>query len=78
MLFPKKLKFKKVKKGKLKKYEYKSNSLKFGTIGLKAMNSGFVTAKQIEAARQAITRKIKRKGKVMVICSNAKHKQRQG
>ena len=66
MLFPKKLKFKKVKKGKLKKYEYKSNSLKFGTIGLKAMNSGFVTAKQIEAARQAITRKIKRKGKVLV------------
>jgi len=66
MLFPKKLKFKKVKKGKLKKYEYKSNSLKFGTIGLKAMNSGFVTAKQIEAARQAITRKIKRKGKVWV------------
>ena len=66
MLFPKNLKFKKVKKGKLKKYEYKSNSLKFGTIGLKAMNSGFVTAKQIEAARQAITRKIKRKGKVWV------------
>ena len=66
MLFPKKLKFKTVKKGKLKKYEYKSNSLKFGTIGLKAMNSGFVTAKQIEAARQAITRKIKRKGKVWV------------
>ena len=65
-MFPKKLKFKKVKKGKLKKYEYKSNSLKFGTIGLKAMNSGFVTAKQIEAARQAITRKIKRKGKVWV------------
>ena len=66
MLFPKKLSYKKVKKGSLKKYEYKSNSLKFGTIGLKAQNSGFVTSKQIEAARQAVTRKIKRKGKLWI------------
>jgi large subunit ribosomal protein L16 len=66
MLFPKKLKYKKVRKGKLKKYEYKPNSLKFGTIGLKAINSGLITSKQIEAARQAITRKIKRKGRVWV------------
>ena len=66
MLFPKKLNYKKVRKGSLKKYEYKSNSLEFGTIGLKAENSGFVTSKQIEAARQAVTRKIKRKGKLWV------------
>lgn len=66
MLFPKKLNYKKVKKGSLKKYEYKSNCLRFGTIGLKAKNSGFVTSKQIEAARQAVTRKINRKGKIWI------------
>ena len=66
MLFPKKLRFKKIKKGKLKKYEYRSNFLKFGTIGLKAINSGFITSKQIESAKQAITKKIHRKGKVWV------------
>jgi large subunit ribosomal protein L16 len=66
MLFPKKLSYKKVRKGNLKKYEYKSNFLEFGTVGLKAENSGFVTSKQIEAARQAVARKIKRKGKLWV------------
>jgi large subunit ribosomal protein L16 len=66
MLFPKKLKYKKIKKGKLKKYDYKSNFLKFGTVGLKAVNSGLITSKQIEAARQTITKKIKRKGKMWI------------
>lgn len=63
---PKKTKYKKTKKGKLVKLEFKSNSLVFGTIGLKAAESGIIGAKQIEAARQAITRKIKRKGKVWI------------
>jgi large subunit ribosomal protein L16 len=63
---PKYTKYKKTRKGKLKKFEFKSNSLKFGTIGLKAAESGIINSKQIEAARQAITRKIKRKGKVWV------------
>jgi large subunit ribosomal protein L16 len=63
---PRQIKFKKTKKGKLKKLEFKSNKLIFGTIGLKAAESGILSYKQIEAARQAITRKIKRKGKVWI------------
>ena len=63
---PRQTKYKKTKKGKLVKLEFKSNKLKFGTIGLKAAESGIISAKQIEAARQAIVRKIKRKGKVWI------------
>ena len=63
---PKQIKYKKIKKGKLSKYEFKTNGLKFGILGLKAVESGFINVKQIEAARQAITRKIKRKGKVWI------------
>jgi len=63
-LQPKKLKYKKVKKGKLSKLEFKSNTLNFGTVGLKAVHSGFIHARHIEACRQAIMRKIKRKGKL--------------
>ena len=65
-LQPKKTKYKKIKKGCIKKFEYKSNCLKFGNIGLKAAKSGLISSKQIEAARQAISRKIKRKGKVWI------------
>lgn len=63
---PKHIKFKKTRKGKLKKLEFKSNKLTFGTIGLKAKESGFLNYRQIESARQAIVRKIKRKGKVWI------------
>ena len=63
-LQPKKTKYKKTRKGKLKKFEFKSNSIKFGEIGLKAINSGIINARQIESARRAISRKIKRKGKI--------------
>jgi large subunit ribosomal protein L16 len=63
---PKQIKFKKTKKGKLKKLEFKANKLVFGTIGLKAAEAGIISYKQIEAARQAITRKINRKGKVWI------------
>jgi large subunit ribosomal protein L16 len=63
---PKKIKYKKVKKGKLVKLEFKSNVLKFGTIGLKSAESGIVNSRQIESARQAIVRKIKRKGKLWI------------
>jgi large subunit ribosomal protein L16 len=61
---PKRSKYKKIKKGKLKKLEFKANCLKFGTVGLKAAESGVISAKQIEAARKAIVRKIKKKGKI--------------
>jgi large subunit ribosomal protein L16 len=59
-------KFKKTRKGKLRKLEYKSNNLKFGTIGIKSATSGIINARQIEAARQAITRKTQRKGKIWI------------
>ncbi len=65
-LQPKKIKYKKIKKGKIKKLEFKSNKLNFGEIGIKAETSGTISARQIEAARRAITRKIKKKGKVWI------------
>lgn len=65
-LQPKKSKFKKVKKGTLNYLNFKSNKLKFGTIGLKAAESGTLSARQIEAARQSIMRKINRKGKLWI------------
>ena len=65
-LQPRKFKYKKTQKGKLQKNSYKSNKLDFGTIGLKASESGLLTAKQLEAARQAIVRKMKRKGKLWI------------
>jgi len=63
---PRKTKFKKTRKGKLKKLEFKSNKLIFGTIGLKALESGIINTRQIESARQAIVRKLKRKGKIWI------------
>lgn len=63
---PRQTKYKKTKKGKLKKLEFKANKLVFGTIGLKANEAGIINARQIEAARQAIVRKLKRKGKVWI------------
>lgn len=65
-LQPKKSKFKKVKKGKMGFLNFKSNKLKFGTIGLKSAESGTISARQIEAARQSIMRKINRKGKLWI------------
>lgn len=65
-LQPKKTKYKKVQKGSLKKYSYKSKKLDFGTIGLKSIESGIISAKQLESSRQAIARKIKRKGKLWI------------
>jgi len=62
----KKTKYKKSRKGRLPKLEYRSNILKFGVFGLKALESGCISARQIEAARQAINRKIKRNGRVWV------------
>ena len=63
---PKQTRHKKTRKGKLVKLEFKANSLKFGTIGLKAAESGIIRYKQLEAARQAIARKTKRKVKIWI------------
>jgi large subunit ribosomal protein L16 len=65
-LQPKKTKYKKTQKGKLQKLDFKANKLKFGTVGLKAVNSAIINARQLEAARQAISRKIKKKGKIWI------------
>lgn len=65
-LQPKKIKYKKIRKGKLKKLEFKANTIKFGEFGLKAAVSGILTARQIESARRAMVRKIKRKGKIWI------------
>lgn len=65
-LQPKRSKYKKVRKGTLPRFEYRTNTLQFGTIGLKATESGVLSARQIEAARQSINRKIKRKGKLWI------------
>jgi len=65
-LQPKKTKYKKMQKGKLSKLNYRSNTLKFGSIGLKATKSGTLSSRHIEAARQAIVRKLDRKGKLWI------------
>ena len=64
-LQPKKTKYSKIRKGRLKKFKH-NNKVQFGEIGLKSMISGTITAHQIEAARKAIVRKIKRKGKIWI------------
>jgi large subunit ribosomal protein L16 len=64
LLQPKRTKYKKIQKGKLHKFNFRSNKLQFGEIGLKAAKSGTISSKQIEAARQAIVRKLNRKGKL--------------
>ena len=65
-LQPRKTKYKKTRKGKLKKLEFKANVIRFGELGLKAEVAGLISARQIEAARRTIARKIKRKGKVWI------------
>jgi large subunit ribosomal protein L16 len=65
-LQPRKTKYRKTKKGRLRKLEFKSNRVTFGELGLKARVAGMITANQIEAARQTIARKTKRKGKIWI------------
>ena len=62
-LQPKKTLYRKQKRGMLKNFEFKSNRLIFGDIGLKATQSGLITARQLEAVRRSVVRKLKRKGK---------------
>ena len=66
LLQPKKTKYKKIQKGRMSKLNFRSNSLKFGNIGIKAAKSGTVSSRQLEAARQAIVRKLNRKGKLWI------------
>ncbi|MCX6258793.1 MAG: 50S ribosomal protein L16 [Bacteroidia bacterium] len=66
MLQPKKQKYRKQQKGKLKGNAQRGNQLAFGSFGLKALEEHLVTARQIEAARQAITRHMKREGQLWI------------
>lgn len=66
MLSPKKVKRRKVFKGRIRGKSQRGSSITFGEFALKAMDSGKMTSQQIEAARIAINRKIKRGGKVWI------------
>ena len=66
MLQPKRTKFRKQMKGRNRGMAQVGNRVSFGEYGLKATTSGFVTARQIEAARRAITRYVKRGGKLWI------------
>ncbi len=66
MLQPKRTKFRKQMKGRNRGLAQVGNRVSFGEYGLKATTSGFITARQIEAARRAITRYVKRGGKLWI------------
>ena len=66
MLQPKRTKFRKAHKGRIKGLAKGGSNLDFGSYGLKATEPGRITARQIEAARRAMTRHIKRAGKVWI------------
>ena len=66
MLQPKKTKYRKQQKGKLRGFATSGAKVSFGEFGLKAITRGRVTARQMEAARRAMTRYIKRGGKIWI------------
>lgn len=66
MLSPKRTKFRKAHKGRIHGIAKGGSTLNFGGYGLKALEPGRITARQIEAARRALTRHIKRQGKVWI------------
>jgi large subunit ribosomal protein L16 len=66
MLSPKRVKFRKQFKGRMKGLSQRGNTVAFGTFGLQALEPGWITSRQIEAARVALTRHIKRGGKVWI------------
>jgi len=66
MLMPKRVKHRKVMRGRRRGYSKGGTDVTFGEFGLKAIDRGWVTNRQIEAARVAMTRKIKRGGKVWI------------
>jgi large subunit ribosomal protein L16 len=66
MLSPKKVKYRKQQKGRMRGLAYRGSTLAFGDYGLQALECGRLTAQQIEAARIAMTRSIKRGGKIWI------------
>lgn len=66
MLSPKKTKFRKMQKGRNKGLAQRGGSIVYGTFAIKALEPGWITSRQIEAARIAVTRYMKREGKVWI------------
>ena len=66
MLQPKKTKFRRMQKGRMKGIAQRGNQLAYGSFAIKALESSWITGRQIEAARQAITRYMKREGQLWI------------
>mgnify|MGYP006282776489 CR=1 FL=1 len=66
MLQPKKTKYRRQQKGRMKGNAVRGSQLAFGSFGIKAMAQAWITQKQIEAARQAMTRYMKREGQIWI------------
>jgi len=66
MLQPKKTKFRRMQKGRMKGNAQKGATLAFGSFGIKSLDNAWITSRQIEAARQAITRHMKREGQLWI------------
>ncbi len=66
MLQPRKTKFRKQQKGRMKGNAHRGHELSFGSFGIKTLEEGWLTSRQIEAARQAVTRYMKREGQIWI------------
>jgi len=66
MLAPKKVKYRKMQKGRRRGLAYRGSTINFGDYAVVAMEAGWITSRQIEAARIAITRQMKRTGKLWI------------
>jgi len=66
MLQPRKTKFRRMQKGRMKGLAQRGNQLAYGSFGIKALEEKWITGRQIEAARQAVTRYMKREGQIWI------------
>ncbi len=66
MLMPKKTKYRKQMKGRMRGNDSRGTEISFGSFALKSMGTGWITSRQIEAARRAMTRFVKRGGKIWI------------
>ena len=66
MLSPKRVKRRKVQKGRMKGLSYRGNTVSYGTYGLKALEPGWITSRQIEATRISISRRVRKIGKMWI------------
>ena len=66
MLQPKKTKFRKMQKGRMKGNAQRGATLNFGSFGIKALEPAWITGRQLEAARQAVVRHMKREGRIWI------------